>query len=873
MKALKFLWVLIVAFSNLFALNYVKDICISDLKTEGRWCFSCCGFTGGVGCEYIINLKSMTDEPLTDVNIIIKKDGVDGNFISSCEIDDNEVTEEQCKYDEMFSVYPIGLFTRSIFVNMPDFSSYEEHKIGLKSKIKASIFENLSVYAKYLKDGKEYYGIVPKCDDINNINDTESTGRFLVVNENFNGSVNDIVKKLHTKIVRTFNNLYYVYYVVHTADDGVTLQPVHGKKVVEVDLIETPQNQDECSQKETIDAFYVDFDNNSSSSLYADFNNTNKNVTFRIKYPTYDIPDACLELIRGHRNRHRLGHQYGNTIRREAGEQAQNLALCMQSIAQTCVGSLSGCMQIPLCIAECSFQQAQQYGNEVMNQFQNIVNWADLTGLRETHRFRHRFRNGVRCVLECLFASSESMCSSDNFAIRPDKFDINKTSEPLIAGGETKITIHALGADGNVSDLNDKLNIVVTAKDKKGCEGNKVWTFNNQEFINGELNITIKYPEVGDVNFTIKEDENAPYAVVDKDEDSNDELYIKEGNKTVGTFWPAKFDVVLNAKNYKNADFTYIGDNNLDNMAGNIEINITAKNAENAVTKNYSTQCYGGDNNIQIKAKYQTITNSLEKISFKAKDTTNQIQTNINNPIDIQNLNLNFSEGKANAIVLVNFKKDYKNPVEPFDLNITEINVTDVTHNISSGVVNITANNLIHYVYGRINIPDVTGYGTVVRNGVKFEYFDNSKWLLNKNHTADFGNIDVTNTVVNGGGVTLQIDPVSNGSALIKYTLTNATPPVTKTVHYAVPEWLWYSVNANGYALPTTVLDCKKQPCNKVTFLPYGSSTTNPTSGSVKQGWAGVGEDDSTYAPDKNRTIKFNSNNKDTEKGVKKLNW
>jgi len=457
--------------------------------------------------------------------------------------------------------------------------------------------------------------------------------------------------------------------------------------------------------------------------------------------------------------------------------------------------------------------------------------------------------------------------SRDSFAVRPAKFEIHNPPNvsKLKAGNEYTLIFKAVDENGSaVVDYNETLHLsslspVLIYSDKKSAQGCNTGALsftdvNTTKFQNGVAAVKIKYSEVGELNMTIKELPGSEFAKIDAN-DTNSTLgrYILQDEKTI-IYIPDHFSFSgINVSNAANG-YTYMS-NDL-NMSGKMTYTITAKDSDGNTTLNYSSACYAKDVNITIT--HQSL-NINEKMSYYVPGE-GVVHQNIPNDknITFKILKTNFTTGSTTPSLYLNFVKNYKKPVEPFTFTFNNIYAKDTDNITGSSPVNQSLN----YIYGRINIPHVAGYSNVLYNRVTYEYYQGGKWIVNQNHISSAeGDINVSKTII--PGVSLHVDPINNGYQNIKYTALK-TPPFTTKGDYGVSSWLWYHPKALNYQDPSaTNHNCLTHPCNKINFLQTSNS------------WAGVGDDDSKYVPENNRSVRLKSKaDVNVSKSmVKKLNW
>ena len=457
--------------------------------------------------------------------------------------------------------------------------------------------------------------------------------------------------------------------------------------------------------------------------------------------------------------------------------------------------------------------------------------------------------SGIDSCLRCIFGSSnvKSVCSRDDFAIRPYKFEITLPSKAK-AGDEINATIKALDYNGNVVtnyeeilSLNSSPKLTVNDKNPLAYESNLSLVSINNAFINGVAKVMLTYPEVGDIEINVSEVNGSEFAKVDN-KDTNDR-FIKASSKELKVI-PYRFDVVSNFSNYNGGSFTYIS-NDL-NMAAPLSLTIKALNKQGNITKNFSSNLYAKDVNITIN--HNLVNNLISNVNFVEKNSTSDVYT-INQS--------NFSNGESSVNILYNIRRDYRRAVEPVDLNISNIEVSDVDND---NVVNL--NRGARFIYGKIRVSDATSYSNEANSSVEYLYYENASWHINTNHTSAYGDINLTKSIY-PSNVTITPSTINDGRELLSITTTHSLPYSVK-IHYSIPSYLWQHPLAKPYKDPSsTNLDCLTHPCSTIEFK------------ADKTGWGGVGKSGIKYS-ETNRTSEVNSSKnvmKANKKDVFKIDW
>ncbi|MGD9655483.1 MAG: LamG-like jellyroll fold domain-containing protein, partial [Sulfuricurvum sp.] len=215
--------------------------------------------------------------------------------------------------------------------------------------------------------------------------------------------------------------------------------------------------------------------------------------------------------------------------------------------------------------------------------------------------------------------------SSDRFAIRPAAFAINAPN--ATAGKDFNITFTApiFGTSTASNGYNETAGIsfdVSVAEHKPACPmGTFSPALSSFSFLNGSKILTTRYNEVGVLDINIS-DRSKPcgsmYASVDCDDPDVSSYYTQASDLPIGdtsgqiTIIPDRFDVNATLSNFDGKEFTYLSDDL--NMSAQLDLVITAKNAEGNTTKNYTSECYS--KNTTLTLPHSEVPDPLTKILY-----------------------------------------------------------------------------------------------------------------------------------------------------------------------------------------------------------------------------------------------------------------
>lgn len=413
--------------------------------------------------------------------------------------------------------------------------------------------------------------------------------------------------------------------------------------------------------------------------------------------------------------------------------------------------------------------------------------------------------------------------SSDNFAIRPDKFAILTTNNltKMRLNHDTNLTFKSLSFKNNlVSNYNEQTNNSFKI-DININNNSKICTYNtinsNLEFDNGQKNITLDTFDIGEWNISIKEINGNEFAKVDANDTSNELRFISSSNKII-TIIPNSFELNTILKNSNTLNnFTYLN----DDLTQSADLNITLKALkwDNSLAKNYTKSCYAKDFNLSIDYNSLNVTpnNSLRYIKYKIVQLDKNISLDINSIPILTTLDASLFKDEAKGIssfqIKFNFDRDKTKVVNPFNFKTTHINIIDTdlinvdeykeqnttfiyarTHSARQSFINTTGLSKIYfevYCYGdscdKELLKDTTS--------PHLKYTHDIRWFINENHNplydGEVGNISQKY----GDGVS-STTPTNENPSKVTFTYNEKYGyPFKTTMQNSASNWLIYNPN------------------------------------------------------------------------------
>lgn len=381
-----------------------------------------------------------------------------------------------------------------------------------------------------------------------------------------------------------------------------------------------------------------------------------------------------------------------------------------------------------------------------------------------------------------IFGDVNSTYSADNFAIRPNNFEIN-APQSVVAGESFNLEFLAKDKkNNNTKGYNESVGLSFKVsyqdqKDKKdgicitGELGNNLSKL--VAFQNGYDKKRTKYSEVGVLDINISDLHvscDDLYARVDcKDKnvagyfDNNITTRIKQAVKSID-FTLSHFDLNstlqdFTAKNHISTDqnFTYFSNLDLSKkMYAHVGINALAKNKDGNITQNYSNLCYANDGHFDVKLKMTkspiTPSGAVSKMTFYNEDTNLSTQSDVKDDVAINYEKKEFDKGVGEFKYKFNFNRSAKKPIDPLLVQLVNTDITDTNAIVAK---NSSANGRAFFVYGRVNLGNIKTniknfdqnieYEIFRQNGSQPGFLQNSLyWYRNKLHNATNQDNDIT---------------------------------------------------------------------------------------------------------------------------------
>ncbi len=416
--------------------------------------------------------------------------------------------------------------------------------------------------------------------------------------------------------------------------------------------------------------------------------------------------------------------------------------------------------------------------------------------------------------------------STDNFAIRPERFSISISSSHFYAGEDFNITFKALDNSGKPSeDYNESKSAnsfeVNATEIKSGCI---TGTFNLSDFnfSNGIANnVDANYSEVGEINITLKEINGSEFANVDSD-DTNDsdrlitpytkqiivnpyEINVTEGNLS-GVFDPSS------------SRWIYM-DSNLSELNVTANVTISVNNKQHQTLYDFNSSCYAKDINVTF---YYDVNNTNSDVNLTYEGNLanfNKSIGDINKTLQIPASHFT-TNGETNESYSFNIDRNISNPLNPVYINLKEINITG--GNAKNKNAKTIESNATFY-YGNLALDDVVTTKNEFNKTFNFILYDENEsdtlipngakeikynWYENLYHQKKDGDVNESEIVVSRdykasnaiSGVDVSVDQVEKGVITFKISRNDSNVKFA-VIHLLSPnlKWLWYSKFGDEY--------------------------------------------------------------------------
>ncbi len=449
--------------------------------------------------------------------------------------------------------------------------------------------------------------------------------------------------------------------------------------------------------------------------------------------------------------------------------------------------------------------------------------------------------------------------STDDFAIRPDKFYFELNETEFYAGEKFLIKSYVYDKNNNeqkdynetTDDNSFELNISETRVD---CvTSDEDLEVDDINFTDGSSNETnISYTGLAELNITLKEVGGSEFAKVDEDDTEVEKRFISSYTKLI---FVQPYEVNITSSNIDSStgkSWVYMAQP--EDMNISFKTTVVVNNKQHEIQKDFNSTCYAKDINLTFGAStdgedsYPMVYISVDSIFSDGSTKKEQNLSDINQTITV--LKDSFTDGEATAQMDFNYDRNYSNKVSPFKISGLEVQIdtTDVAKFENSDT---TLDDGVEILYfGRLN-PQVVKTDKDINYSVTIEVYDKNlkytngfkaqlfNWYEMSLHSSDEdGNItDVIPKKNNllSSGEEFSIDNISSpNGGKIDVEIQNSTEGVY-VLHVKTQPWLWYFLDSYGNEYNDTQNStCIQHPCVKYIFAP--NTQTKISSGNFDGG-------------------------------------
>lgn len=463
-----------------------------------------------------------------------------------------------------------------------------------------------------------------------------------------------------------------------------------------------------------------------------------------------------------------------------------------------------------------------------------------------------------------MVTNTANLCSRDRFSIRPASYKMDANETQLVGNRMYQFTVTAGEYSSpstpslaynqevyNGVDKNATTQLVVPV----GCAlASPIEIINNPlPFSNGQVTALVLYPNIGDINFTVSDQQ---WSAGSQDQakgdcNLNSAENVSDGSGKVGcmtqssqifSFTPALFENTMNIIN-NNGSFTYVSSNSEMNASVNLSIKAVMDN--NSTATNYTKNCFARDVDYTVRLNNNQVlawSDTQHRIHFYPDNNTTYLSSSTPPEVMWVTGQESFSSGIANTKFYVNFDRNQTIPDSSFTVARNDFNITTMLdQNNTSGLdFDRASDHNITFLYGRLIPRDVRvfGDGSTFSTNAWYEVYNtadingtalapsqnDAMWYTNRLHNdINEGDGNVTVVIVGTNPTNTSPNVISGIEA---YGFTNY-PLGSYKAHILTAPWLWYGAIALPYSDPIdpTNLDCLTHPCFNINVVPPKAAT------------------------------------------------
>lgn len=447
---------------------------------------------------------------------------------------------------------------------------------------------------------------------------------------------------------------------------------------------------------------------------------------------------------------------------------------------------------------------------------------TDVNGMLHISGLRYNY--GVsKCAKVKIYSNFNGQTynnfSEDNFAVRPDHFEIilppkATTTEPIHADETFVLTFEARDPGGMAIPGYDELkgsSFDITYREHNESINCKtgLMDLTDTNFTNGWILKTTSYSENGLVDINISEINTTAFAIIDIDDTPMEDLLITPHSVLLPII-ADKFNVDWSMISGDSSGQTYFS-TDASTHGGLLDINISARSNTDRILKNFHGGCYATDTNVSFE--YYLLDNDSDTFTMTAYDknaSTNGVisTTPTNGVLNVISLNLDdttFVEGVRHLPLYLNFERNVSQPMNPVNFKVTKVSA------VSGTIPGVLERNdqLLSFYFARAYVASQLSETSVHRARVDYEVYcktcDRSKfpkimtessesvnWFIlpNVSFSCDIGN--VVNSYHDND---MNVSKISNREIEVS---VNTLPYKSSVVYTPAPYLVYNQFNPNA---------------------------------------------------------------------------
>lgn len=435
--------------------------------------------------------------------------------------------------------------------------------------------------------------------------------------------------------------------------------------------------------------------------------------------------------------------------------------------------------------------------------------------------------------------------STDDFALRPEKFYFELNETQFYAGENFGVIAYAYDENNNTQkDYNEtsqdgSFEINATELKVECVTSDENFSIEDINFTDGSsVEVNGSYSGLGDLNITLKEVVGSEFAKVDNDDTDDAKRLIKPYSKII-TIQPYEINVTSTEINSSNSkSWVYMAQPEDLNIS--FKTTISVNNKQHQPRKDFNSTCYAKDVNITFKTTtdgdesypmiYVSVDSTFDDNSTKKEENL----SDINQTLTISKNS--FVDGEASAQMDFNYDRNYSNNVNPFKVSGLGVDIpsSDIAK-IENNDTSLDDGEIVLY-FGRIN-PKAIRTSRDIKYSTIIEVYDNSSssyvngfvqnslnWYAMDLHNDNIdGNItDIipkTNHILSSGEE-FSIDVISDPKNGRIFADINNSTKGDYILHVKTKPWLWYALQGYGKDYNDSEdSTCITHPCLEYIFV------------------------------------------------------